>query len=385
MGGLYLHIPFCQSKCGYCAFYSLVGHESYIGDFAGAIVNELDERLSEMALPVDTIYIGGGTPSLLAPEVFFGLADSLKSRACAAGRESIREFTVEANPDDVDETIADIWASSGVNRVSMGVQSFSDKELKIIGRRHNAASARRSYDVLRNRFGNVSLDVIFGLPGQTFESWKATVDEVIRLSPEHVSAYSLMFEERSRFSAMLEAGEIMDVGEDVSSRMFQYLAEAMCSAGYEHYEISNFARPGFRSLHNSSYWKGLPYLGLGPGASSYDGKRTRRTNPSDLKAYLHRFGHSGAYPSKALFYEEECLSDEELVEEYLLTRLRIAEGICLDDYRNRFGEKEADRLFMKASGLSRLNGDVLAVNKHNIALTERGFFVSDDIIVELMP
>ena len=121
-----------------------------------------------------------------------------------------------------------------------------------------------------------------------------------------MSAYSLMFEERSRFSAMLEAGEIMDAGEDVSSRMFQYLAEAMCSAGYEHYEISNFARPGFRSLHNSSYWKGLPYLGLGPGASSYDGKRTRRTNPSDLKAYLHRFGHSGAYSGKEPYASAHC-------------------------------------------------------------------------------
>lgn len=383
MSGIYIHIPFCRSKCGYCAFYSLVGREGIQRDYVNALGRELSARVAELSGPVETVYIGGGTPSLLRPDCFAELAAMVKERTGSLG--IIREFTIEVNPDDIGIAIADAWKSAGVNRVSMGVQSFSDDELKSIGRRHDAAAARMAYSVLRERFVNVSIDLMFGLPGQTLESWKRTVDEALSLRPEHLSAYSLMFEERSRFTEMLEDGAIEEAAEGLSSEMFRYLAEATSGAGYEHYEISNFALPGFRSVHNSSYWKGVPYLGLGPGASSYDGRRIRRTNPADLRLYLERFGGSCTSDSLCGYYLEEHLTDDELIEEYIMTRLRTIDGIGLEEYASRFGSKEAERLLDKSIRLSALNSGVLSVGTGNITLTENGFFVSDDIIVGLMP
>ncbi len=374
MSGIYIHIPFCRSKCGYCAFYSRVGAESSLKDFLVALEKEFSSRQHELISPVNTIYIGGGTPSLLPAEAIMRIAAMLEPFFS----EDLKEFTIEVNPDDVSDQKIGLWKSIGVNRVSMGVQSFVDRELSIIGRRHDSSQARRAVEKLTENFSNVSLDLIFGLPSQSYESWKYSVDSALGFKPQHISAYSLTFEERTRFSHLLRAGEIAEADEDLSENMFSYLNNRLADEGYLHYEISNFALPGFHSVHNSSYWKGIPYLGLGPGASSYDGRFTRRSNPGDLKKYVGHFKAGSGTP----FYTEETLGIDELQEEYILTRLRTAKGISIDEFSSAFGAEAASRLAFEA--LKLVSSGNIVVGDGKIRLTEAGFLVSDSVIVSLL-
>lgn len=377
MSGIYVHIPFCRSKCGYCAFFSTAAISKYLPPFPEALAEEARQRNGELRSAPDTLYIGGGTPSLLSPDeiarVVTGVAEALDFDP-----SGLREFTIEANPDDVTPEKAEAWKALGVNRVSLGLQSLDDDELRIIGRRHSADGAVEAFGLLQSFFRNISVDLIFGLPGQTADSWLRSLRRVLDLRPQHLSAYSLSFEERTRFTLMRDRGEIAEADERLSEGMYRSLAAMTREAGMEHYEISNFALPGFRSVHNSSYWTGAPYLGLGPAASSYDGHRRRRTNHPSIAAYLRRYGENAADTDCC---GEEILTDEELIEEYVLTRLRTAEGIRTADFLSRFGERELQTLMRRAG---RIKQSLLRRDADGMALTEEGFFVSDEVILDLI-
>ena len=272
---------------------------------------------------------------------------------------------------------AAVWRAAGVNRVSMGVQSLVDSELQTIGRRHTADAAVKAYGMLRKSFRNISLDLIFGLPGQTEDSLLHTVEGFLDMSPEHISAYSLMYEEQTALTRMRDSGAIAETPEVDSVEMFSMVSGMLADAGYEQYEISNYARDGYRSIHNSAYWHGLPYLGLGPGAHSYDGLRTRRANRPDLKAWQ---GAESGFP-----YTEEILSDDEFREEYIMTRLRTREGISLDDFARSFGASERARLLRQARQFTAPAGSepLLSRTDSSLSLTKSGIMLSDEVISSL--
>lgn len=263
--------------------------------------------------PVSTLYLGGGTPSQLP-------AGSLGRILALFDGENPVETTIEVNPEDVTDEFARWLASSPVNRVSMGVQSTDDSLLRLIGRRHDAAGAMRAFERLRRAgIGNISLDLIYGLPGQTQESWRRSVADLLALEPEHLSAYLLSYEPGTRLTVMRDAGRVAEADEATAAEMYRHLCEATARRGMEHYEISNFAYPGHRSRHNSSYWNMTPYIGLGPGAHSFIGG-VRGSNPPSLARYLAR-GWSAAY------YQPEEESDAERYNDLIITALRTADGL----------------------------------------------------------
>ncbi len=364
MSGLYVHIPFCHSKCHYCDFYSgplACDHDRYIG----SLIRELHCRSGEIEMPPRTIYIGGGTPSLLSAECLGRLFAALPA-------DDVVEFTIEVNPEDVTDEFAAFVASSPVNRVSMGVQSANDDILRRIGRRHTWADAVNAVKRLRDAgIANISLDLIFGLPGQTTEGWSRTVDAALALNPQHLSAYCLMYEPGTRLSAMLRAGKVDETAPEKLERMYLILCEKAASAGFSHYEISNFAFPGYESRHNSAYWDLTPYLGLGPGAHSFDGE-VRRCNPHDIKGYVSAEGS---------FFETEHLSAGERIDEYLLIRLRTAGGIDLSDYERRFGAAEMQRLLSAAK--SHLAAGRLSLAGRSLRIPEKHWLITDSILVDL--
>lgn len=306
MAGLYIHIPYCRSKCSYCDFYSgplrLFNAESYFE----ALGQEFAARRNEIG-KIETVYFGGGTPGSVEARYFspyFALTDG--------------EKTVEVNPENITTAYASELMKSGANRVSMGVQSLSDKELRAIGRRHTSADARKAYKELRDAgFSNISLDLMYGLPGQTVETWRHSLRELIEMRPEHISAYLLSYEAGTLLTAQMRAGKIMEATEEMSEEMYAILCEECSRAGYRHYEISNFALPGYEARHNSAYWDMTPYLGLGPGAHSFDGA-TRRENPANLRAYLLK---------PEAFYEIEEENEDNRYNDRLITGLRTSHGI----------------------------------------------------------
>lgn len=374
MSGLYIHIPLCARKCIYCDFYSLGAKNAPWHEMVSTLLAEAECRKDEIPAPLTTIYIGGGTPSLLPPKEFERLAEGLHS---IFDTREVKEFTVEVNPDDVTPALVEMLLRSGVNRVSMGVQSFHDAELRAIGRRHTAAQAIEAAGLLRP-VGNVSMDLIFGLPGQTLESWRDNVERMLDLRPQHISAYSLMWESGTALEMMRRQGRLREVDEDVSARMFELLGEMLLHRGYEQYEISNYSLPGFYSRHNSSYWLGTPYLGLGPSAHSYDGERRRRSNPPDLRAYID---HYSSPVSSSPFFETEYLSDNDLREEYIMTRLRMARGIDMSDFAARFSPRQAEML-LRQSALAIEAGHLLH-DEGRLHLSRDGIMLSDSIISSL--
>lgn len=400
MVSVYVHIPFCRRKCIYCDFFSVGERLADWGAYTEALCRELDARENERYKKFpsapgssgDTIYIGGGTPSLMPEREFRRLASRLLQFA-----ENPVEFTIEVNPDDVTEEKARMWKSAGVNRVSMGVQSLIDSELKFIGRRHTAAQAVEAYRILRQHFSNISLDVMFGLPGQTPATLRQTLERIIAMNPEHLSAYSLMYEERTALTRMRDSGSIVETDDTDTEKMFQMVSGMLGDAGYCQYEISNYYRRenGGPSEHNSRYWRGYPYIGIGPGAHSYDGERLRRANNPDINAYIKYWG--GNFREKEIEtdvpWNVEILTDEELREEYIMTRLRTREGISLTDYSQRFGVRAAHELkkkgesWVKSNHLKLENADANEIPNHStlkkLSLTKRGILISDEIMVSL--
>lgn len=384
-GGLYIHAAYCRMKCIYCDFYSIGARQADWSRYVDALIAELNHRISELPNPLRTVYIGGGTPSLMPCKDFLRLCEALKPYS-----GNVEEFTIEVNPDDVTQEMLEVWKRGGVNRLSLGIQSFNDSILKSLKRRHSADTACSAYYMARSVFDNISIDLIYGIPGQSVEMWRKDLKEAIEMRPEHISPYSLMYEEGTALTFLRNRGEVQETPEEISETMMKILVAELKNAGYDHYEISNFALPGFRSKHNSSYWQLTPYIGLGPSAHSYDGKRCRSAVKADLRKYLETWrpesnlaDHSNWDPNNTLevIIERECLSDEELREEYVMIRLRTSEGIDLKDFRSRFGEGEYCRL-MKRSDVY-INEGSLKLKESHLSIAEDSLLISDSIILAL--
>ena len=373
MAGIYIHIPFCSSRCIYCDFYSTTMGLDMRAAYVEALCAELIARSPELSgQSVRTLYFGGGTPSLLSLSQLQSIMDTLRSHYDFVSEP---EMTLESNPDDVTEELALGWRSLGFNRVSLGLQTFQDDILKLLRRRHTSATARQAVKWLREAgFENLTLDLIYGLPGQNMDIWKQDVQQLLELPVQHLSAYALSYEPGTVLTKMRDRKEIVEADEETIRQMYLYLIETSREAGFVHYEISNFARPGYESRHNSSYWEGVPYLGAGPGAHSYDGRRTRRANLPDLKNYIRRTGDAP--------HELEILTRLQLFEEYLLTGLRTAKGISLEKIRNDFGQRVYFRVQQLAA--PHLQKGYLKQMEDRLCLTLEGILISDYIISDLM-
>lgn len=368
MAGLYIHIPFCHSKCSYCDFYSMPDTK-HTDAYVDALIQEWHMRKSEISAPFTTVYIGGGTPSILPPEKLKRLVESLPC-------DNLTEFTIEANPEDVTIDYTRFISNLGINRVSIGIQSFSDTELKMINRRHSGKDAEEALLALRRGgIKNISGDLIYGLPGQTIISWQESLDRLVDSGVEHISAYSLSYEPGTRLHAMLSSGKIIETDEETVNEMYHRLTETLRKAGYEHYEISNFALPGKRAVHNSSYWHFTPYLGLGTAAHSFDGT-TRRANRRGIGAYINAI--SAGNP----FYDVETESADELYNDYIITALRTAEGINKQHFSDQFGAKALDSLLEESRQF--INTGKIIDTPTSIYIDEAAFLVSDSIFVELI-
>ena len=375
MAGIYVHIPFCASRCSYCDFFSTLQLGAMGSRYVEALVAESQLRREELQNePVRTLYLGGGTPSQLPLPLLQRLIDGLRQALDLSG---VEEFTVEANPDDVTPEWCAAVAALGVNRVSMGVQSFEDDILRLIGRRHTARQAVETVANLRSAgINNISIDLIFGLPGQTLDSWTASVNQAIAMHPQHISAYGLTYEEGTRLWRQRESGEVVEVPEEQCLEMYRILVDGLQAAGYEHYEISNFAFPGYHSRHNSSYWDGTPYLGLGAAAHSYDGK-VRRWNPHDLQQYI------GKVLAGELACEAEELTRSERYDECVMLGLRTARGVDAERLRQGFGD-EAWRCFQREAQRHIEAGNLRVTDDNHYVLTADGIMLSDSIIRDLM-
>lgn len=326
-GALYVHVPLCVAKCRYCDFYSLPFDAPAARRLPGAIARELELRRECLALPLVTVFIGGGTPTALGPG---SLAELL-----AATRPLIdtrTEFSVEANPGTFDPAVARTLRDGGVNRVNFGVQSFRDGELAALGRIHSARQAHEAIRLAREtEFEHVGLDLIYGIPGQSLADWQDNVREAVRLEIDHLSCYALSFEEDTPLGRDLAAGLVAEMPEAMQKECYYQTIEIAAAAGLEHYEISNFARPAARCRHNLTYWRNEPYLGLGPAAASYV-QGVRRTNTPDLAAYLRAIDAAAPPPCQS-----ETLSPRVRMAETAMLALRMIDGLDRTAFGARFG------------------------------------------------
>ena len=378
MAGIYLHVPFCNSRCIYCGFCSTVSkglRQKYIP----ALKREISERgdffssLYESDRIVKTLYVGGGTPSILPPELLKEAVSAIRETFTIA--EEI-EFTVEVNPDDITEDYAGSLRRMGVNRVSMGVQSFKDSHLKWMRRRHDSQTAVNAYRILRKAgFDNISLDLIFGFPLMTVGDWEDNLDTIIELSPEHISAYQMGIDPDTPLERMEKSGEFSLPSQEDSERMYKILQAKLKAAGYVQYEVSNFCKPGYHSRHNSSYWNRTPYLGLGPGAHSFIGM-AREWNTSDIATWCNL--------SILPLREGETLSPVDVFNEILMLGLRTAAGVSLDTLRNCGPQSPLfiSDLLPKLSAMES-NGLITLTPDGKIKIPPGKFFISDGIIRDL--
>ena len=380
MAGIYIHIPFCKSRCIYCGFYSTTGLELR-QRYVDAVCREMEHRplsLSKERGRIETIYLGGGTPSQLTIEQLRQLLIYINKvyglplhREGTVGRH---EITIEVNPDDVTPEYAAALQQLGINRVSMGAQTFDDHRLHFLQRRHSAAQVPEAVSVLRQAgIQNISVDLMYGFPDETFNDWDADITQAIALNVEHLSAYCLMIEEGTLLYEQLKMkSEKYRVDEELERQMYYHLIDRLETAGYEHYEISNFARPGFRSLHNTSYWNGTPYIGLGAAAHSFDGHSCRRWNVSDILQYIH--GIENGQPC----FEQEVLDEDTRYNDTLTVALRTRDGLDL----NKLSERHRNYCLHEAQHY--IDDRLLNLQDHHLALTKAGLFVSDMIISNLM-
>ena len=368
--GLYIHIPFCLSKCHYCDFYS-VTHLSTVPDFMEALFGEI-KRYRDRFDPFDTVYIGGGTPSLLNPRQLESLLEGVKKNFDLVPHREVKpEITIEANPADLDRSLLESMREIGINRINIGVQSFDDKVLAFLGRRHSVKQALSAFEAARNAgFHNVGMDLIHGVPGQSIVSWLDTLEQAATCSPEHLSCYQLTLEETTPLGRRHRAGEFSMPGEELQYEFFMKTSAFLQDAGYIHYEVSNFARGAeYTSRHNQKYWDHSPYLGLGPAAHSFQDNR-RWWNHRSLDQYLDALSR-GNLPVK----DTETLTLEQLRLEALCLGLRTKKGISLREFRNRY---QYDLFTQKKSILSTLAEEGLLVFREGcLCPTETGLAVAE--------
>ena len=373
MAGIYIHIPFCKRRCIYCDFYSTT-HNEMQEAYIQAVCQELDMRKDYLKGEIiETIYLGGGTPSQLGHDSLHLLLNHIYKEYPVS---SEAEITIEANPDDLHEDYIRMLRSLPFNRISMGIQTFHEPLLQKLQRRHTAKQAVEAFTNCRRAgFNNISIDLMYGLPGETTEIWERDLNQAIHLRPEHISAYHLIYEEGTPLWKLREQKAVQEVDESTSVLFFRMLMERLQEAGYEHYEISNFALPQKESRHNSSYWKGKNYLGCGAAAHSYNGL-SRQWNISSLEQYIK------GIQSNAPCFEKEELDLYTRYNDYIITRLRTHWGISLTELNDIFGE--ALRAYCIKLAKPHLQQGTLVQEDDTIRLTREGIFISDGIMSDLL-
>ena len=373
MAGIYLHIPFCKKRCIYCDFFSTTQSEKKAA-YIDALCRELTLRKTYIGNePVETIYLGGGTPSQLDQKDFEKIFTAISETYTV---KDGAEITLEANPDDLRPEYIHMLRSFPFNRLSIGMQTFQNEILKLLNRRHTAEQAIKAFEDCREAgFRNISIDLMYGLPGETAETWASDLRQVVEMKPEHISAYHLIYEEGTPLWKLREAHRVEEVDEDLSVSLFTCLIHTLKQNGYEHYEISNFCLPGCHSRHNSSYWTGKNYLGCGPSAHSYDGK-SRQWNIASLESYIHGI-ECGTEIS-----EKEELDLYTRYNDFVLTSVRTCWGMSLERLKTDFGEK----LYRYCLKMARphLAQGTLETCHGTLKLTEKGIFISDGIMSDLM-
>lgn len=373
MAGVYIHIPFCKTRCSYCDFYTQTNSaqkEAYIE----ALCKELVLRKNYLhKTTINTIYFGGGTPSQLSKADFDKIFDILSSFFVLNGDS---EITLEANPDDLTDEYIKMLRSLPFNRMSVGIQSFDDTELKFLDRRHSSEKAKSAIKKSQDAgFNNLSIDLMYGLPAQTLSVWEKNLKEAIALNIQHISSYHLIYEEGTKMYRLVEQGNILPAGEDLSTDMFSLMNTYLKEHGFLHYEISNFAKDGFISRHNSSYWTGEEYLGVGASAHSYDGN-SRCWNIASISKYIDQINNGTFQP------EVELLTDATRYNDYVLTRMRTMWGADIHDIERLFGQRMLN-YFEENIKKHLANGDVKR-QEGKLIISEKGLFISDGIMSDLM-
>lgn len=394
MAGLYIHIPFCESRCIYCGFYSTTSLKLR-DEYIDALCKEMQMRPITQALggnyPLETIYLGGGTPSQLTSNQLARLFDGIKVAYFTdeTHRKPISpeqmEIAMECNPDDVTDEFCETLSTLPINRISMGAQTFSDERLQFLHRRHNAAEVKLAVQRLRHiGISNISVDLMFGFPNETLSEWEKDIEQAINLHVEHISAYSLMYEEGTALYRLLESGKVNEIDEESSLAMYETLINKLTAAGYEHYELSNFALPGYRSRHNSSYWNEVPYIGIGAAAHSYKrainngqrGEVQRSWNIDNIQEYITQI-QLGKLPS-----EKETLDLNTRYNDLITTALRTSDGIDTEHIKAEFGEQLLQQFLAEAN--KHIRRGLMKEEKGRISLTRNGLYISDDIMSDFM-
>lgn len=373
---LYIHVPFCRRKCHYCDFASVPLEADLVKRYLGALKREAERELASWPAgwEVPSIYIGGGTPTALEPEDL----EAVLAVAALFPRAPGAEWTVEANPGTLDRAKLALLAAAGVNRLSLGVQSFDDDLLSFLGRVHTAREAEEAWDMARSAgFSNLNLDLIYAIPGQTLGAWRRTLKRAVSLQPEHLSAYSLSIEPGTEFGRRAEAGSLKPVAEELDLSMYRAAQELLGEAGLKQYEISNFARPGFECRHNLVYWRNEPYLGLGPAATSYL-SGVRRTNREDVGEYVRALT-AGEDPTAA----REVATLELGMAETVILGLRLTEGIAWERFYGRFGRDLRDVFADPIRRLTRAG--LVEADAQGLRLTPRGLPVANRVFQEFLP
>ena len=377
LAGIYIHIPFCRQACYYCNF-----HFSTSQDLKDEMIAALLKEIDLTVLPpyttgseneiIETIYFGGGTPSLLNDAGIKSILTSIKNNYFTS--EDV-EITIEANPDDVTAEKLIAWKDAGINRLSIGIQSFKEQDLAWMNRAHNRTQAIECLLLAKEAgFNNFSADLIYGTPGLTDEEWKLNVDQLINLDAPHIACYALTVEPNTALQKMISLKKKADINPDQQARQFLLLMKWMRAAGYEHYEISNFAKPGSRSRHNSSYWQGKKYIGIGPSAHSYDG-RVRKWNVANNALYI------GSIKKDIIPFEEEKLTDVQRLNEYIMTSLRTIEGLDLEIVEKNFSPGK--KATIKNAVRSYYEKKLVLIDNEKLVLTDEGKLFADGIAAHL--
>jgi len=373
LAGIYIHIPFCRKACHYCDFHFSTTL-NLVDEVVEAIIVEAERMKSYADWPIETIYFGGGTPSLLSNVQLQKIIEVLYQHYHIKKHV---EFTIEANPDDLTEDKISFYANVGINRMSIGTQSFSDKILTYLNRSHSAAQTTKAVE-LCHQYGitNLSLDLIYGIPGQSANDWQQELAQIIALTPTHISCYALTIEPNTVFGNWSRKGKLVKVKDEVVESNYLRMVDFFKQNGYEHYEVSNFAKPGFISKHNSAYWQQTSYLGLGPGAHSFNGL-SRHFNVTSNPKYIKKIKeHENTFAT-------EELTKNELVTEYILTRVRTYWGLDFSEMSKLFNFKLTEHQLSFIYNL--VANNLASFDNNKLFLNSRGFFISDTIVIELIP
>ncbi|MGB5942191.1 MAG: radical SAM family heme chaperone HemW [Leeuwenhoekiella sp.] len=370
MSGIYIHIPFCKQACHYCDFHFSTSLKRK-SELVDALCSEMILRKDEIPGTIETIYFGGGTPSLIDAEELQKIFDTIDKNFALTENP---EITLEANPDDLTEPKLQKLAASRINRLSIGVQSFFEEDLKLMNRAHNATEAVECLELAKTYFDNISIDLIYGIPGMSDARWRENLDQALALDVPHISSYALTVEPNTALKKFIEKGIVNPVDDDVAQSHFSILVDKMEAEGFQNYEFSNFGKPGYFSRNNTAYWTGKSYLGIGPSAHSFDGN-TRSWNINNNPKYIRAI-QSGKLP-----VERETLSVTDQYNEYVMTGLRTIWGIALDKIENSFGKKYREYALQQAQ--KHLEEHLLFRDGDKILVTKKGKFLSDGIASDL--